>query len=177
MLLVAQLSGPQARLSAAILILAFRLSRSAHAMFVQTDTNSLTSNDNGTERLPVKEAWEIPPSSWQALRHPRAEEVAREVDAYFLEHWKFSDARGRATFLKAGFSHVTCLYFPLADDDRIRIACRLLTVLFLVDGRIAQALCQPSHGRQHELTAGCRHAREHVVRRWREAQQQTDRAL
>jgi len=28
---------------------------------------------------------------------------------------------------------VTCCYFPLAADDRIELACRLLTVLFLID--------------------------------------------
>lgn len=71
--------------------------------------------------------------------HPRAEEVAREVDGYFLEHWNFPDDRARSTFLKAGFSRVTCLYFPLAKDDRIHFACRLLTVLFLIDGGFSQA--------------------------------------
>lgn len=70
--------------------------------------------------------------------HPRAEEVAREVDSYFLEHWNFPDDRARSTFLKAGFSRVTCLYFPLAKDDRIHFACRLLTVLFLIDGGFSQ---------------------------------------
>ena len=29
---------------------------------------------------------------------------------------------------------VTCLYFPMGKDDRIEYACRLLTVLFLIDG-------------------------------------------
>lgn len=108
-------------------------------MFVQvkTCTNPSALDSSGTTHMLVKEAWGIPPSNWQALRHPRPEEVAREVDAYFLDHWKFPDARRRESFLKAGFSRVTCLYFPLAKDDRIHIACRLLTVLFLIDGRLA----------------------------------------
>ncbi|KAK3388016.1 Aristolochene synthase from penicillium Roqueforti [Podospora didyma] len=65
--------------------------------------------------------------------HPLAEEVARGVDGYFLENWNFPDNKARLTFLKAGFSRVTCLYFPLAKGDRIHFACRLLTVLFLID--------------------------------------------
>lgn len=67
--------------------------------------------------------------------HPRAEQVTREVDAYFLEHWPFSSEKDRKKFVLAGFSRVTCLYFPLAKDDRIHFACRLLTVLFLIDGQ------------------------------------------
>ncbi|OCL11144.1 Aristolochene synthase [Glonium stellatum] len=77
--------------------------------------------------------WEPPVSFWKPLCHPRAEEVAREVDGYFLDHWKFPNAKAEKTFVKAGFSRVTCLYFPLAKDDRIHFACRLLTVLFLID--------------------------------------------
>ncbi|KAM7203153.1 Aristolochene synthase [Naviculisporaceae sp. PSN 640] len=85
---------------------------------------------NGTSS---KKQWEIPPSRWVPLIHPRAEEVAREVDGYFLEHWPFPNEAARKTFLQAGFSRVTCLYFPLAKDDRIHFGCRLLTVLFLID--------------------------------------------
>ncbi len=65
--------------------------------------------------------------------YPCVEEVAREVDEYFLQHWNFSTAKSEKVFLMAGFSRVTCLYFPLAKDDRIHFACRLLTVLFLID--------------------------------------------
>ena len=77
--------------------------------------------------------WTIPPSNWQPRNHPRAKEVATEVDAYFLQHWKFPDGKAEKAFINAGFSDVTCLYFPLAKDDRIHFACRLLTVLFLID--------------------------------------------
>lgn len=77
--------------------------------------------------------WTIPPSKWQPLNHPRAKEVAKEVDTYFLQHWDFPNVKAEKRFLNAGFSDVTCLYFPLAKDDRIHFACRLLTVLFLID--------------------------------------------
>jgi hypothetical protein len=78
--------------------------------------------------------WRQPPSIWQPLCHPRVDEVSCEVDGYFLQHWPFPSKKTEETFLKAGFSRVTCLYFPLAKDDRIHFACRLLTVLFLIDG-------------------------------------------
>ena len=78
--------------------------------------------------------WKIPASAWQALRHPRADSVSREVNAYFIQHWPFPNSKAERKFVNAGFPNVTCLYFPLAKDDRIHFACRLLTVLFLIDG-------------------------------------------
>jgi aristolochene synthase len=79
------------------------------------------------------QTWKIPDSEWTPVCHPRMEEVAREVDGYFLQNWNFPNAKAERIYLDAGFSRVTCLYFPLAKDDRIHFACRLLTVLFLID--------------------------------------------
>jgi hypothetical protein len=66
--------------------------------------------------------------------HPRVEEVSAEVNDYFLQHWPFEDQKARQQFVAAGFPTVTCFYFPAAKDDRIHFACRLLTLLFLIDG-------------------------------------------
>ena len=82
---------------------------------------------------PTPAVWTLPASRWTSKCHPRVDEVSHEVENYFLQHWPFPDEKSRKVFLKAGFSRVTCLYFPLAKDDRIHFACRLLTVLFLID--------------------------------------------
>lgn len=79
--------------------------------------------------------WKPQPSLWKPLCHPRVDEVSLEVDGYFLHHWNFSSEKAAKVYLDAAFSRVTCLYFPLAKDDRIHFACRLLTVLFLIDGK------------------------------------------
>lgn len=79
--------------------------------------------------------WDVPASKWTPLCHFRVDEVSKGIDDYFLQHWNFPDQKSRDTFVKAGFSRVTCLYFPVALDDRIHFACRLLTVLFLIDGK------------------------------------------
>lgn len=63
------------------------------------------------------------------------ESISHEVDEYFLERWCFESEKARTKFVAANFSGVTCLYFPKALDDRIHFACRLLTVLFLIDGK------------------------------------------
>lgn len=77
---------------------------------------------------------EYPESKLIPLCHPLVEDVTRETDDYFLRHWPFPDDKSRTKFVNAGFSRVTCLYFPKARNDRIIFACRLLTVLFLIDG-------------------------------------------
>ena len=76
-----------------------------------------------------------PPSLFQYKCHHLVDQVSKEVDDWFLENWKFENERSRRKFLAAGFSRVTCLYFPMALDDRIHFACELLTILFLIDGR------------------------------------------
>lgn len=90
--------------------------------------------DSPVAHVPLARKWEPPISAWKALCHPRVDEVSREVDGYFLKNWKFPNAKAEMIFLKAGFSKVTSLYFPMAKHDRIHFACRLLSVLFLIDG-------------------------------------------
>jgi aristolochene synthase len=75
------------------------------------------------------------PSKMAAKSHPLEPEISRKVDDYFLEHWPFTNEKARMKFVAAGFPRVTCLYFPLARDDRIEFAALLLTILFLVDGK------------------------------------------
>lgn len=81
-------------------------------------------------------AWQIPPSSWPSLCHRDEERVTHEVNKYFLQEWKFPNQKARDTFVKGGFCRITCLYFPRAKEDRIHFACRLLTLLFLIDGTV-----------------------------------------
>lgn len=80
-------------------------------------------------------AFEIPGSILvSASVHPREAEMSQQVNDYFLARWPFPNEKARLKFVKAGFSRVTCAYFPSALDDRIFFACQLLTLLFLVDG-------------------------------------------
>ncbi|KAI0483450.1 Aristolochene synthase [Xylaria cf. heliscus] len=75
----------------------------------------------------------VGPSIFYPQCHPLVDVVSDEVNTYFLENWGFKSEKARKKFVHAGFSRVTCLYFPKALDDRIHFACRLLTVLFLID--------------------------------------------
>ncbi|KAI0535504.1 Aristolochene synthase in complex with 12,13-Difluorofarnesyl diphosphate [Xylaria digitata] len=55
---------------------------------------------------------EFASSSFPLLCHPRFDTVEQETNE---------------------FTQCTCMYFPTARDDRIHFACRLLSILFLID--------------------------------------------
>ncbi|KAF2235987.1 Aristolochene synthase in complex with 12,13 Difluorofarnesyl diphosphate, partial [Viridothelium virens] len=80
--------------------------------------------------------WSFPSSNWSAHCHPLVEKVSEEVNEYFLKFWPFPDDKARTKFVGAEFPKVTCLYFPLAKDERISHACELLTILFLIDDQL-----------------------------------------
>jgi hypothetical protein len=76
------------------------------------------------------------PSQFEAKCHPLERKITEEVNGFFLKNWPFRSEKDKKKFVAAGFSRVTCLYFPEALDDRIHLACRLLTILFLIDGKL-----------------------------------------
>ena len=77
----------------------------------------------------------VPPSLFQPRCHRLVDQVSKEVEDWFLKEWRFDNEKSRKKFLAAGFSRVTCDYFPMAFDNRIHFACELLTILFLIDGK------------------------------------------
>lgn len=87
-------------------------------------------------------AAEPPPSIFTPICHPLVEQATADVDGYYLQHWPFPNEKARKKFVAAGFSRVTCLYFPKALNERIRFACSLLTILFLIDGKLSQVSSQ-----------------------------------
>jgi hypothetical protein len=66
--------------------------------------------------------------------HALEPRLTQEIDDYFIQHWPFPNPQAIRKFRAAKFSEVTCYYFPEALDDRIHFACRLITLLFLIDG-------------------------------------------
>ncbi|KAI9035231.1 terpenoid synthase [Aspergillus affinis] len=85
------------------------------------------------ESMPELTSDKPPTSLFTPKIHPNAQAISARVDAYFLQRWHFRSDAERAKFRAAGFSCLTCLYFPMALNDRIEFACRLLTLLFLID--------------------------------------------
>ncbi|KAI0146376.1 Aristolochene synthase in complex with 12,13 Difluorofarnesyl diphosphate [Xylariaceae sp. FL1272] len=76
---------------------------------------------------------QIPSSGLTAMCHPLTEKAIREVNEFFLEHWKFPSPQVRKRFEGDGMTRVTCFYVCKSLDDRLILACRLITLLFLID--------------------------------------------
>ena len=102
--------------------------------FVEDDSKYAQAQAADERSMPLLAKEQPPPAHFRAKIHPSVESISAEVDGYFLKHWPFQSEKDRRKCLAAGFSRVTCLYYPLALDDRIHFACRLLTLLFLIDG-------------------------------------------
>lgn len=75
-----------------------------------------------------------PPSNLVAQCHPLVDQIEATVNEYMLKEWDFPDEKSRQKYILSAFPRGTCMCFPLCKDDRMEFACRLLTVLFLIDG-------------------------------------------
>ena len=102
--------------------------------------NAANGEVSGKSDIRASQDLSLAPSIFTPICHPRVEDAVRDVDGYYLQHWGFSTEAARKKFVAAGFSRVTCLYFPKALDERIQYACSLLTILFLVDGKFCKYL-------------------------------------
>ncbi|KAF2492611.1 Aristolochene synthase in complex with 12,13 Difluorofarnesyl diphosphate [Lophium mytilinum] len=100
-------------------------------------------------------ATDLYPSLFTSVCHPNVNEAVRDVDGWFLDNWKFPDQKSRKKFVAAGFSRVTCLYFPKALESRIRSACKLLTILFLVDDQLEYMSLQDGKDYNESLMPFC----------------------
>lgn len=78
------------------------------------------------------------PSTWASVSHPGIDEVNSQVDGSLLQHWPFPNEKVKKKFVAAGFSSVKCRYFPLACNDHTASACKLLTIVFLSDGKLGR---------------------------------------
>ena len=97
-------------------------------------TGKSSTTEKVTASPPPTTAQGVPPALLVPKIHPLEPQVTAEVDAYFIEHWPFPNNKAIQKFRDAGFSYVTCCYYPEALPDRIHFGCRLLTLLFLIDG-------------------------------------------
>ncbi|KAJ4289873.1 hypothetical protein N0V90_011206 [Kalmusia sp. IMI 367209] len=94
-------------------------------------------------------------TAFDQTSHPDAASAVHDVDSWFLNNWNFSDQKSRDKFVAAGFSRVTCLYFPKALPERIRSACKLITILFLVDDQLEYLSLEEGKAYNNSLMPFC----------------------
>ncbi|KAI0966357.1 Aristolochene synthase, partial [Xylaria arbuscula] len=79
---------------------------------------------------------DLNPSIFKLLCHASYSKIAPEINEYFLKHWNFRNDKSRKKFIAADYPRFVCLSYPLSSDDRIGFACRIITILFLIDDEI-----------------------------------------
>ena len=95
---------------------------------------------NGSKREPYTPNNLPPPTRFAVKCHPRADEVCSELDDFFSKHWPWENEQAREKFVVSDTNRWACWALPLAKDDRILDATKLLTLFFLLDGKFLYVL-------------------------------------
>ncbi|KAK7000163.1 Aristolochene synthase in complex with 12,13 Difluorofarnesyl diphosphate [Favolaschia claudopus] len=93
---------------------------------------SAPSPKHGVDQLPSWMAG-LPPTIFIPKIHPLREDITQDVNAFFLAHWPFPNEKARKKFVESDFCYALCATWPESLDDRMRHACRLVTLVFLID--------------------------------------------
>lgn len=72
-------------------------------------------------------------TSFAIGKHPKTDEVVKEVNKFFLDNWPFRTDKHRKRFVNEGYAWFMCITCPMSRNDRIHWGCRLLTLGFLID--------------------------------------------
>lgn len=68
--------------------------------------------------------------------HPQHHEIETEVATYLSEAWEWPSVRTRLGFLSWKLSDVAVYMFAQGDLYRVKLACELLLLGFLMDGEL-----------------------------------------
>ena len=77
-----------------------------------------------------------PPTSLsKPIIHPRHEEIDCQVVSYLVNTWEWPSYKAMKGFVSWKLSDVVLHMFPTGETTRVRLACELLLLGFLIDGR------------------------------------------
>ncbi|KAK4459712.1 putative terpene cyclase [Cladorrhinum samala] len=65
--------------------------------------------------------------------HPDHEEIDREVISYLVKTWEWPSERTKKGFVSWNLSEVVLFMFPTGEKHRVKLACELLLLGFLMD--------------------------------------------
>ncbi|KAK0716713.1 hypothetical protein B0T21DRAFT_375386 [Apiosordaria backusii] len=78
----------------------------------------------------------IPPSILsEAVLHPDHEQIDRDVMAYLVNTWEWPSEKHKQAFISWKLSEVVLFMFPTGETERVKLACELLLLGFLMDGQ------------------------------------------
>ncbi|KAK7042880.1 Aristolochene synthase in complex with 12,13 Difluorofarnesyl diphosphate, partial [Favolaschia claudopus] len=93
---------------------------------------SASAPKHGVVQLPSWMAG-LPPTMFIPKVHSLREEITQDVNTFFLTHWPFPNEKARKKIVESDFCYALCATWPESLDDRMRHACRLVTLIFLID--------------------------------------------
>lgn len=80
----------------------------------------------------------VPARQLESKTHPLGwERIQAQVEPYFGNNWNFANEKDRKGFLHLGVSRAFSHFFPLTQDDRIDVTCKMLYLSFLIDGKFS----------------------------------------
>lgn len=90
-------------------------------------------NMHGKPTHPLKAV--IPPSILpEAVLHPDYEQIDRHVMTYLVNTWEWPSEKHKQAFISWKLSEVVLFMFPMGEAERVKLACELLLLGFLMDG-------------------------------------------
>ncbi|KAK3998071.1 putative terpene cyclase [Cladorrhinum sp. PSN332] len=76
----------------------------------------------------------VPPTSLpEPILHPDHEEIDREVITYLVNTWEWPSEKTKKGFISWNLSEVVLFMFPTGEKSRVKLACELLLLGFLMD--------------------------------------------
>ncbi|KAK4664535.1 uncharacterized protein QC763_511740 [Podospora pseudopauciseta] len=89
-------------------------------------------NMHGKPTHPLKAV--IPPSILpEAVLHPDHEQIDRHVMTYLANTWEWPSEKHKQAFISWKLSEVVLFMFPTGEAERVKLACELLLLGFLMD--------------------------------------------
>lgn len=67
--------------------------------------------------------------------HPRHEDIDRDVILYLVNTWEWPSEKAKKGFISWKLSDVVLFMFPTGEFTRVKLACELLLLGFLMDGK------------------------------------------
>jgi hypothetical protein len=68
------------------------------------------------------------------MLHPQHESIDRDVVDYLVDSWEWPSERTKKGFISWNLSDVVLFMFPTGNTIRVKLACELLLLGFLLDG-------------------------------------------
>ena len=94
---------------------------------------------------------DLRPTILTARKHANTDEVVKQVNDFFLEHWPFKTEKHRRRFVDEGYAWFVSINCPMSLNERMHWGSRLLTTGFLIDDLLDRISVEESVARNFKV--------------------------